>query len=519
MPALLTVHGTFATGPLHGEKWWQIESEFEKDIRKYVQSSDGELRYIPVPWDGHNSETSRRQGGRKLLQEMLALEKAGEPYAVIGHSHGGSVIALALLEAANRRQTLNHLQKWITVGTPFIALRKERLLFSRVSYFGKSTIVTLASLLLLFGLAFYYDQISGVFNIRKLALLVTPFAIVYGIMLYFNNFKFHIHRKKNWDRFKEHFSVKWIALNHHDDEAIGSLSAMGRVKLELFDKRFAEPPLTFLGAVLVPVLLLVLVLSPSLMEWFEWMVGRKNSFEGGNEDVSANVEFIADRMRSAAQSFANYVHPKMEFFFAKFSDGAVRAGVEAAFSLVTLMIIPVIAILALAYALVLVIGFLSIGVSSGLSNILNKQVRSQIQATAYGNDSVGEIAYMANKTPFGLGRLPLVPLPDELAKELSEFSDAEAIKSLPKLRGVLKNLALSEGGAAEPDMISQYLSGYELIHTSYFRLSRFRKLVACALASCNGFEASKNLTEDADYRVVDTWQGQLNGKRPPSTSA
>lgn len=517
MTALLAVHGTFAKGPVHGANWWQIDSDFERDIRNYVKASDAEsseLRFIPVQWDGENEETSRRKAGRNLLMRMLELEKADEPYSVIGHSHGGSVICLALMEAANRRHRLPGLVKWITVGTPFIALKKEPLLFSRVSYFGKSTLVTLATFLILLLVAFYIDGMGGAFTPSTLVPVLLPFLAVYGIMAFFNNRSYFLHRNSNWARFQEYFGDKWVALNHPDDEAIEGLGAIGRLKLDLFGERFAVPAVTFMGAVLVPVIILVLIVTPTLMRGFEWLVNQENRFGAGNDNASANVLFIVDRLKSAAVNFANWVQAQMDSTFMSINNPAVRELAEAAFSFVNLIIIPVGGILLIAYAVLAVIGFLSIGISHVLSRFLNWQVRGQIKSSAFGNNTIGEIATDARKTPFGVTGPPPPPLPVELARTISQFSDEEAIKVLPKLRGVLKDMALAEGGAAKPDLITEYLSGYELIHTSYFRLPQFRKLVACVVADGDGFQSSQSLLADPEYAAVQAWRHQITSMRP-----
>lgn len=512
MAALLAVHGTFAKGPLHGAKWWQFDGDFEQDMRRYVEAADGDgdtLRFIPVQWDGKNAETSRRAAGRQLFQQILELEKSGEPYTVIGHSHGGSVICLALMEAARRGHKLPGLVKWITVGTPFIALEKEPLLFSRVSYFGKSTLVTLATFLILLLVAFYVDRMGGAFTPNTLVPVLLPFVAVYALMAFFNNRSYHLHRQSNWTRFEEHFADKWVALNHPDDEAIEGLGAIGNIRLDLFGARFAVPVATFLGAVLVPVIMLVLILSPTLMSGFEWLVDRDNRFGPGNDNASANILFIVDRLKSAAVNFANGVQAQMDATFMSIEDPRLRQLAEASFSFVNLIIIPVTALLLIAYAIVVVIGILSIGVSYVLSRFLNVQVRAQIKSSAFGNNTNGEIATDARKTPFGVTQAPPPPLPTEIAHLISKFSDDEAIKVLPRLRGVLKDMALAEGGAANPDLITEYLSGYELIHTSYFRLPEFRKLIACIIANGDGYRRSPALLAEPDYETLEAWHRQV----------
>lgn len=138
MASVLTVHGTFASGPEEGAEWWQKGSKFEQQLCALVEGARGALSWQPFVWDGKNSEVSRRQAGTALLERALEFERAAEPYCIIGHSHGGSVIELALFQAAARGNPLPNLKQWITVGTPFVVSRRRFFLFSRLNAFGKA---------------------------------------------------------------------------------------------------------------------------------------------------------------------------------------------------------------------------------------------------------------------------------------------------------------------------------------------------------------------------------------------
>jgi hypothetical protein len=82
----------------------------------------------------------------------------------------------------------------------------------------------------------------------------------------------------------------------------------------------------------------------------------------------------------------------------------------------------------------------------------------------------------------------------------------EGSRSLGKFRAILGTLAFREaldGGGFS--VFSDYLSWEELIHTCYFDVSRFRKLVAYAISTADGFRATEMFKHDPDYPLVEKW--------------
>ena len=172
MGTILTVHGTFAHLEVPGESpddsassttyWWRDDSPFNTELKSLVEGRGGACKVEPFIWSGKNSERERRSGGSKLYSRLKELEAGGEPYCIVAHSHGGSVVSAALLQAAARKQQLPGLRRWITVGTPFVELRRERLLFMRLPIILKAMYVASFMLLLVFaGDAFKHARVEG----------------------------------------------------------------------------------------------------------------------------------------------------------------------------------------------------------------------------------------------------------------------------------------------------------------------------------------------------------------------
>ncbi|MDG1825021.1 MAG: hypothetical protein P8H62_02025 [Henriciella sp.] len=154
MASIITVHGTGDTQREDaGKQWWQKESPFAEEIHRLVESADGSFGFHPFHWTGANSETDRRSEGERLYKHLLSeFEEKNLPYHLIGHSHGGSVIKEALLQATLGNTPLNNLRSWVTVGTPFLSFRKSWGLFSKLGLVGRALFIF--SLMYLFAIIF-----------------------------------------------------------------------------------------------------------------------------------------------------------------------------------------------------------------------------------------------------------------------------------------------------------------------------------------------------------------------------
>ncbi|MBA2124966.1 hypothetical protein DLM45_01830 [Hyphomicrobium methylovorum] len=282
MATIIIVHGTFARPTAveaeGGEtelQWWETGSTFDTHIRKLVESRDGQLNIVPFVWSGNNSEVDRREAGEKLVRVMRDLETKSEPYCVVGHSHGGSVISSALLSAASRKKGLPNLKRWITIGTPFLGLRKELFLLTRLNLMRKVIFVASMMLLLMFLVYMFAIMTSGDkmlfgglfprIRVVTAVMMSLPAIIFYIALRYLERRSMLAHNPRVRKRTKENFGPRWLSLAHPDDEAIQGLSLLPDAKLAFFDRTFAVSAITLLSVVTLPIIYFAVLFSPPTM--------------------------------------------------------------------------------------------------------------------------------------------------------------------------------------------------------------------------------------------------------------
>lgn len=320
MATIIAVHGTFAhagsdTAPHtpatpEDAQWWQQGSVFARDLVELLDSGAGKPDVTHFTWSGANSELDRRQAGKDLLDLLLGLEARQEPYAIIGHSHGGSVISAALLRAAARKKSLPNLKRWITVGTPFVDMRRETWLFTRLDLMRR--VIFVASMMLFAMFAVYLiaqvlsgkdmvlgGRFPGVFVVTGL-MMSAPALVFYLVLKAFDGRSLLNYRRRVIARAREYFAGRWVSLAHRDDEAIQGLTFLPGAKLFFFDKHFAVPTLTLVSVFALPLIYISVLTSSSTMvgiaDWLKTEVYEAR-VQPGAEDALRG----AARMRESAR--------------------------------------------------------------------------------------------------------------------------------------------------------------------------------------------------------------------------
>ena len=101
-------------------------------------------------------------------------------------------------------------------------------------------------------------------------------------------------------------------------------------------------------------------------------------------------------------------------------------------------------------------------------------------------------------------------LPDESATNFEHWQ-YQASQSLAKFRNAISTLAFSEDDN-KGGLITNYLSWKELVHTCYFDVVAFRKIVALAISQAEGFMPTGAFLHDPAFARVGQWVADL-GRR------
>ena len=522
MATILTVHGTNDSGPPTGDHWWQAGSYFEQHLRELVEADGGgPIKVEPLIWDGRNSETSRFRAGARLRARMAELDKLGEPYCLIGHSHGGSVVGHALMLAARRMKTMPRgLAQCVTVGTPFIQTKRSWFLFSRLGLFGRSAYVVWSLICLSFELFVIAILMSKSFATYTIAIKIIGaaifatvtfcvwFALIFGLS-FVQPRKLQRLRKQRLSAARDVYAGRWLPLYHAHDEAVQGLSAVRQLSIRPFDRAFG--------------------MQVFVMGVFGVMLAAA-AIAGSQEPVAEHLRQTLSYLASTQQlddavGKPNTLYRSILYFvlLPSYALGWLTRtlGLDTSsipggmlFLLFGLIGTSLISFAAVAGAL-WIAGWVARPICFAISHVLNRSTQSEIRRMVWGMDGVGETAIGASPDPV-FSVAPSRPLPNALAQEITEKSDAATVLSVGRLRAALREFALLGANAKNADALLAYLNWNELIHTTYFHVPRFRKLIAYAISISPGFQPTEAFRTDPDYRLVAGWYGEL---RPPAEPA
>lgn len=537
MTVIVTVHGTSAGDPSdEGPKWWQRNSNFQKRLATWLDFPKAHARVEPFHWGvGPNSETARRAAGNALLKRIRQLERSGEDYVLIGHSHGGSVIHHALVEAAGRKIALPHLKQWITIATPFIAMRPLTFTVRRLGHVGKvAYIFMMASIVSVFTiLPMYYfygkaymrltmeaqgqklDEavvkagFLDVWTAGIMATLVLTPLMLYFVMHWAQRAMRRRHARTTDRFFAEHFAGRWHSLRSREDEAINALRAALPLKISLFKRNILTEATQNL------VVFAMIAFYSFFMIWQIYLIFKLGySSTYFNELNSIYPEAIREFMKMP--DFGDLskdpidVSRVWQFITAQ---PAITLGAIGGFFIVGPLTIAIMWLMI--WILLAVIRLVACVVGIPTAWGLNALTAGRLKNNAFGNDAIGEYVASISTMPGGCENECGV-VPDEIEAALRSHVEGNAALALARARKVL---GLSSELAQRDDIakvLGEQLTGGELIHTAYFDVDAFAKLVAAALHGSGVLDFSDGFrkTENCEALVQCFMQTRLPAERP-----
>jgi pimeloyl-ACP methyl ester carboxylesterase len=116
------VHGTFASDA----KWPRAGSSMRECLKRAAEEAGVRIRFKRVVWSGKNQLAERHRATQRIAAIVnAAIEnpaRQGERFILVGHSHGGSVIAYHLRQFS---KVSDRIIGCIFLSTPFLALRER----------------------------------------------------------------------------------------------------------------------------------------------------------------------------------------------------------------------------------------------------------------------------------------------------------------------------------------------------------------------------------------------------------
>lgn len=176
MTTFALIHGTFAKRAA----WTQVKSPLRNIIEQICAEKGKTAEFLPIQWSAKNRISDRINGAELLASTLNKLNPSvsRKRIILIGHSHGGSVIAYYLRNSPDKHSLVN---RAIFLSTPFLALRRRDGISQRiVAYFYTTCLaVQIAAILLLQLLHSVFHVHDTVVYIGFLINLITVVIFIY----------------------------------------------------------------------------------------------------------------------------------------------------------------------------------------------------------------------------------------------------------------------------------------------------------------------------------------------------
>lgn len=466
----ILIHGTFAGEQANsGKKWWQHGSPTATQLEAKLPEGIRVARDTEVfHWSGENSERGRSKAAAELLLHLDRQEAAGLEYHLVGHSHGGSVIWNALKMATIKRQPLDGLRSWTTVGTPFLQHR------SRSAW----------NLWNLLGIVVGVLLLRPAFNAGS----------ELGVIL--------------WDA----AMGEKVAMQLRPDEQIGYMSVLRApilaglermgvpiertdefIQLGQFDPAGDVSLIEYLFASTEGLLLLTAIIVVAYVFLHLSLLFLRPPLESYR--VRAEEKLNRRTFKDFGAGWLGIWSPDDE------AINGLRATLDITVSFIAKMqprerifISDAIAMLSRPYFWVLAPIFNRL-----IHPAMDAKVRGIVTRSAQGNDRPMATVVDVTPCPLAERRQWCPSVPGALNDKLLSYADQHARDIGPKLRRLLAQPSFTSGIEA----FSRELTGNELVHTSYFEHSEILDLISCNVALGNGQTAIESHSARIDPKLLD----------------
>jgi hypothetical protein len=279
------------------------------------------------------------------------------------------------------------------------------------------------------------------------------------------------------------------------------------LRIPFFARDFAVPALSLLSLFIVPVAFVLLAQTETFLRALDW------SPFGGNELKPAWYENVGAAVLNISLSLGQRFFRTLEWigggrqFYPPGNPLNYIPVIGTTGAIILALVSLPITVLAVAGAKVL---------SALLAKLLNPLTWSQIRRTAFGNDTLGELTPDAGHS-VAWAPMHSVVLPEAVALDITQLSNASAPETLQKFRAGMNQLLLSDDKEAKEFFFSEYITWDELIRTRYFDSQRFRILLADTIAQSPGFRAASTLREHPEQPSFAAWADAISG--PAATRA
>lgn len=541
MVKIITVHGTNAGAESdEGDQWWQTGSAFQRRLQELIAEP---LEFQPFHWSGANSEEERRKAAEKLGQVTKKLDKAGTPYGLIGHSHGGSVV-VEMLRLANRHifsdyiwgdlwkalgakndsgekqieRKKNALGFWATIGSPLIGYKRFNFIQSftvQLDKFVAPTAIFIfwgamasAFIPIFIGMCALWLMV-GTRNSAEIAEQVDPTvvdrsifvtsnlpfigtAIAFLSIVFYLLFAWRMARQqdrlatlrlkqKQIDRFKAGFEKKWISLWDKADEAINALQLSQGARVNI------TPPRIGVQAIATFLALLAVTGIFTAVHLF---------FQETPYEVYGPQEWRND------EPVPFYILRNFSFAIAEAIFGVVEGYFW--FGVLTFTVMTI--------ALGQFFTWPARMVSKRIAAFSNRTISALARNSAFGLDMPLLLTPKISTAPVEFDK-DWAALPEAPSKAVHDYSNLYAASLVEKGRQVL---GLAQMGVSNDELLRQLtetVTWNELIHTAYFEVDEFIKLLAYAITEQTSLTPSQAFLADADYARVGEWYAEIAPER------